>query len=72
MFHLGASEILFIVILILVLFGSARFPKIMENLAKGLKTFKKSLTAKETKKSKSVNKKIVKQSSPTKKQTKKS
>lgn len=42
--HLGTSEIILLLILILILFGSNRFPKIMENFAEGLKTFKKSLT----------------------------
>lgn len=52
--HLGTSEILLLLVIILVLFGSARFPKIMANLAEGLKTFKKSLNSKE--KSKPVKK----------------
>ena len=52
--HLGTGEILLLLIVILILFGSARFPKIMANFAEGLKTFKKSFNSKE--KSKPVKK----------------
>lgn len=39
----GFWEILLIVVLILILFGHAKIPDLMKNLANGLKTFKKEL-----------------------------
>ena len=35
------NEILIVLIVILILFGSGKFPKIMANLAEGIKSFKK-------------------------------
>ncbi|MGB4057622.1 MAG: twin-arginine translocase TatA/TatE family subunit [Alphaproteobacteria bacterium] len=39
----GPLQILLIIILILLLFGANRVPGIMENLAKGMKSFKQGL-----------------------------
>lgn len=39
----GPLQILIVVLLILVVFGAARLPMIAENLAKGIKSFKKGL-----------------------------
>ena len=39
----GPLQILIVVLLILVLFGASRVPFIAENLAKGIKSFKKGL-----------------------------
>lgn len=39
----GFSEILLVVLVVLVVFGSSRVPHIMENLAKGINSFKKGL-----------------------------
>jgi sec-independent protein translocase protein TatA len=39
----GPLQILLILLLILLIFGSSRVPAIAENLAKGLKSFKKGL-----------------------------
>ena len=39
----SAIQILIIVLLVMVLFGTGRIPAIMENLAKGVKSFKKGL-----------------------------
>lgn len=39
----GPLQILIIVLLILVVFGASRMPVIAENLAKGIKSFKKGL-----------------------------
>ncbi len=39
----GPLQILIVVILILVVFGASRMPMIAENLAKGIKSFKKGL-----------------------------
>ena len=39
----GPMQILIVVLLILVVFGASRVPMIAENLAKGIKSFKKGL-----------------------------
>lgn len=39
----GPFQILVVVLLILVVFGASRVPNIAENLAKGIKSFKKGL-----------------------------
>lgn len=39
----GPWQILLIVLLVFVLFGASRVPMIAENLAKGIKSFKKGL-----------------------------
>ena len=39
----GPLQILIVVLLILVVFGASRVPAIAENLAKGIKSFKKGL-----------------------------
>lgn len=39
----GWMEILIIVILLFILFGSAKIPGMMKNLAGGIKTFKKEM-----------------------------
>ena len=37
----GIWEIILIVVLILILFGSAKIPAMMKNIASGIKTYKK-------------------------------
>ncbi len=39
----GLPQILIVVLLILLVFGASRLPGIAENLAKGIKSFKKGL-----------------------------
>ena len=39
----GPLEILLVIVLVLLLFGAGRVPTIMENLAKGIKSFKKGM-----------------------------
>ena len=39
----GWSEILVILLIVLIIFGAGRFPSIMENFAKGIKSFKKTM-----------------------------
>ncbi|MFP4097526.1 MAG: twin-arginine translocase TatA/TatE family subunit [Alphaproteobacteria bacterium] len=39
----GALQIIIIILLVMVLFGAGRIPVIMENLAKGINSFKKGL-----------------------------
>jgi sec-independent protein translocase protein TatA len=55
--RLGWAEILIIVILVVILFGSNKIPAMMKNLADGLKVFKK-----EVKSQKPVKKTTVKKS----------
>jgi TatA/E family protein of Tat protein translocase len=38
---LGTSELLIVLVIVLVLFGSTRLPALMEGLGKGLRAFKK-------------------------------
>ncbi len=39
----GAIQIIVIILLVILLFGAGRIPGIMENLAKGITSFKKGL-----------------------------
>ncbi len=39
----GPLQILLIILLVLLIFGAGRVPQIMENLAKGINSFKKGL-----------------------------
>ncbi len=39
----GPLQILLVILLILLIFGAGRVPDIMENLAKGVKSFKKGM-----------------------------
>ena len=39
----GPTQILIIIVLLILLFGASRVPGIMENLAKGITSFKKGL-----------------------------
>lgn len=59
----GIWEIVLIVVLILILFGSAKIPTMMKNIATGIKTFKKEVKEEPTKptpkKKAPVNKKMV-------------
>lgn len=43
MIMIGWSEILVILLVVLIIFGAGRFPRIMEDFAKGLKSFKKTM-----------------------------
>ena len=73
MVHL--SEIIVILAVVLLLFGTGKFPKIMQNFAEGIKSFKKAMNEKDDKeiKNKKVSKKssskVVKKVSSTKKKT---
>jgi sec-independent protein translocase protein TatA len=40
---IGWSEILVIILVVLVIFGAGRFPRIMEDFARGIKSFKKTM-----------------------------
>ena len=57
----GFWEIILIVVLVVILFGSAKIPTMMKNIADGVKVFKKEIkekpVAKKTTKKKTVAKK---------------
>lgn len=44
----GPFQILLVILLILIVFGASRVPAIAENLAKGIKSFKKGLKDEDT------------------------
>lgn len=62
--RLGWAEILVIVVLVVILFGSAKIPGMMKNLADGINVFKKEM------KSNSDNKKDAKPAATIKKSAK--
>ncbi|MCR4917586.1 MAG: twin-arginine translocase TatA/TatE family subunit [Alphaproteobacteria bacterium] len=62
----GAKEILLIVILLVILFGSSKIPGVMKNLASGINVFKKELK-KDEKPAKKSGDKSVKKSDQVKK-----
>jgi sec-independent protein translocase protein TatA len=46
--NLGATEIILIVLVLLILFGGKKIPELMKGLGQGIKSFKKSLNEEET------------------------
>ena len=54
---IGWSETLLIFLIILMVFGAGRFPGMMENLAKGLKAFKKTMKEEGVKNDKAAKRK---------------
>lgn len=69
--RLGVWEILLIVLLVVILFGHAKIPGMMKNLADGLNVFKKEMKSEQksesTPEQKTVAKKPVVKKSPAKK-----
>ena len=53
MFGLGHWEILLILVIVLIVFGAGKLPKVATELAKGIKSFKQGL--KETKDEEKIN-----------------
>ncbi len=48
---IGIWQILLIVVLVLLLFGAGRLPRVMEDLGKGINSFKRGLKAEDAPKS---------------------
>lgn len=46
---LSMSHILLLLIVVLIVFGAGKLPKVMEDLGKGMKSFKKAVNEDETK-----------------------
>lgn len=38
------SEILIVLVVVLIIFGAGKFPQIMQNIAEGINSFKKTIT----------------------------
>jgi sec-independent protein translocase protein TatA len=48
---IGIWQVLIVVVLVFLLFGAGRLPRVMEDIAKGIKSFKKGLNEDDTKNS---------------------
>ena len=48
--HIGVTELILILVIVVVVFGAAKFPAMMKNLASGVKEFKKEIKSDEQKK----------------------
>lgn len=44
---IGIWQVLIVVLLVFLIFGAGRLPRVMEDLAKGIKSFKKGMTEEE-------------------------
>ena len=55
MFGLGHWEILLILVIVLIVFGAGKLPKVATELAKGIKSFKQGLKENKKKKMKKKN-----------------
>ena len=65
---IGFSELLIILLIVILIFGASKFPKIMQNFAEGLNVFKKTIKEDKKKNNKDTKKKTT--SSKKKKTTK--
>ncbi len=45
---IGIWQVLIVVVLVFLLFGAVRLPRVMEDIAKGIKSFKKGISDEET------------------------
>lgn len=54
MFGIGAQEILFIVLIVLLFFGGKKIPELMKGLGKGVRSFKEGMNGEVDEKSKNV------------------
>lgn len=51
----GWLQILIVIALVVLLFGAGRLPRVMEDIAKGIKSFKKGMSEDDTPKDKITN-----------------
>ncbi len=51
---IGIFQVMIIVLLVVLLFGAGRVPRMMEDLGKGIKSFKKGLNEEENSKPKEI------------------
>ncbi|MBQ3655625.1 MAG: twin-arginine translocase TatA/TatE family subunit [Bacteroidales bacterium] len=58
---IGTQEIIFILIIVLVLFGAKKIPELMRGLGKGVKEFKDGMNGLETDKNTETEKKTTEQ-----------
>ncbi|MBF0445404.1 MAG: twin-arginine translocase TatA/TatE family subunit [Magnetococcales bacterium] len=47
MFGLGATELIIILVIVLVVFGAGKLPKVMKDMGKGVKSFKDAMAEEE-------------------------
>jgi|SaaInl7_135m_RNA_FD_contig_31_2238748_length_352_multi_3_in_0_out_0_1 sec-independent protein translocase protein TatA len=47
MFGLGTTELIIILIIVLVIFGAGKLPKVMKDVGKGVKSFKEAMSEEE-------------------------
>lgn len=66
----GIWQILIVAVLVFLLFGAGRLPRVMEDIAKGIKGFKKGLNEEENPTSQITDKSEVIDGSTTKEKTK--
>ena len=57
MFGLGHWEIILILVIVLIIFGAGKLPKVASELAKGIKSFRKSINENSPRKNNSKKKK---------------
>jgi sec-independent protein translocase protein TatA len=53
---IGIWQVLIVVVLVFLLFGAGRLPRVMEDIAKGIKSFKKGLNEDDNKSSSDTKK----------------
>lgn len=47
MFGLGTTELIIILVIVLVIFGAGKLPKVMRDIGKGVKSFKEAMSEKD-------------------------
>lgn len=47
MFGVGTSELIIILVIVLVVFGAGKLPKVMKDLGRGVKSFKDAMSERE-------------------------
>ena len=56
MFGLGLTEVIIILVIVLIIFGAGKLPKIAKSIGEGIKEFKKATKEKESKEEKEEKK----------------